>query len=186
MAENWNACTTCTYLSPSPGFFAPFFIASVSALMVSTVQIQMMDRLNEGLSLHTMHICTFCAWLNLAKVCGSVLVWNTCATCIFLRCLHRSTSIGLLMVAQRKGALNIHCILARFMYIWDQHMHAPELYCLTFGAEPASGLGQSSTADQPWMAHGGDFSRTSKCPFPRTSEWAISKDLWIGISANFH
>ena len=24
-----------------------------------------------------------------------------------------------------------------------------ELYCLTFGAEPASGLGQSSTADQP-------------------------------------
>jgi len=35
-------------------------------------------------------------------------------------------------------------------------MHAPELYCLTFGAEPASGLGQSSTADQPWMAHGGN------------------------------
>ena len=26
-------------------------------------------------------------------------------------------------------------------------MHAPELYCLTFGAEPAYGLGQSSTAD---------------------------------------
>ena len=40
------------------------------------------------------------------------------------------------------------------MHIWDQHIHAPELYCLTFGAEPASGLGQSSTADQPWMAHG--------------------------------
>jgi len=35
-------------------------------------------------------------------------------------------------------------------------MHAPELYCLTFSAEPASGLGQSSTADQPWMAHGGN------------------------------
>ena len=33
------------------------------------------------------------------------------------RRLHRSTSDGLLMVAQRKGALNIHCILARFMYI---------------------------------------------------------------------
>ena len=28
-------------------------------------------------------------------------------------------------------------------------MDAPELYCRTFGAEPASGLGQSSTADQP-------------------------------------
>jgi len=58
--------------------------------MASAPQIQMMDRLNEGWSLHTMHICTFCAWLNLAKVCGSVLVWNTCTTCIFLRCLHRS------------------------------------------------------------------------------------------------
>jgi len=38
-----------------------FIIASVSALMVSAVQIQMMDRLNEGWSLHTMHICTICA-----------------------------------------------------------------------------------------------------------------------------
>ena len=35
-------------------------------------------------------------------------------------------------------------------------MDAPELYFLTFGAEPASGHGQSSTADQPWMAHGGN------------------------------
>jgi len=163
-----------------------FIIASVSTLMVSTVQIQMMDCLNEGLSLHTMCICTFCAWLNPAKVCGSVLVWNTCTICIFLRRLHRSTSDGLLMVAQRKGALNIHCILARSMHIWDQHMYAPELYCQTFSAEPASGLGQSSTADQPWIAHGGNFPRTSKYPFPRTSKWAMSKDLWIGISGNFH
>ena len=38
-----------------------FIIASVSTLMVSAVQIQMMDRLNEGLSLYTMYICTFCA-----------------------------------------------------------------------------------------------------------------------------
>ena len=34
---------------------------------------------------------------------------------------------------------------------------SPELFGLTFSAEPASGLGQSSTADQPWMAHGGIF-----------------------------
>jgi len=65
-----------------------------------------------------------------------------------------NTLDGLLMVAQRKGAYKIHCIFARFMHIWDQHMYAPQLRCLTFGAEPASGLGQSSTADQPWMAHG--------------------------------
>jgi len=38
-----------------------FIIASVSALIVSAVQIQMMDCLNEGWSLYTMHICTFCA-----------------------------------------------------------------------------------------------------------------------------
>ena len=107
--------------------FLHFIIASVSALMVSTVQIQMMDCLNEG-SLHTMYISTFCAWLNLATACGSFLLWNTCTTCIFLRHLQTSTSDGLLMVAQRKGALNIHCILARFMHIWDQHMHAPELF----------------------------------------------------------
>jgi len=67
-----------------------FIIASVSAITVSAVQIQMMDRLNEEWSLHTMYICTFCAWLKPAKVCGSVLVWNTCTTCIFLRHLHRS------------------------------------------------------------------------------------------------
>jgi len=71
MAENGNACMTCAYLIPTPGFFAPFFIASVSVLMVSAVQIQMMDRLNEGWSLYTMYICTFCAWLNPAKVCSS-------------------------------------------------------------------------------------------------------------------
>jgi len=38
-----------------------FIIASVSALMVSAVQIQMMDCLNEGWSLYTKYICTFCA-----------------------------------------------------------------------------------------------------------------------------
>ena len=181
-----NTYTTCAHLSPTPGSLFHFSIASVSALLVSAVQIQMMDRLNEGFSLHTMYICTFCVWLNPAKVCSSVLVWNTYTTCIFLRRLQRSTSGGLLMVTQRKGALNIHCILARFIHIWDQHMYAPELYCLTFGAEPASGLGQSSTADQPWMAHGGNFPRTSRCPFPRNSKWAMSKDIWIGISGNFH
>ena len=42
------------------------------------------------------------------------------------------------------------------MHIWDQHIYAPELYCLAFSTESASGLGQSSTADQPWMAHGGN------------------------------
>ena len=60
---------------------------------------------------------------------------------------------GLLMVTQRKGALNIHRIFARFMHVCDQFMNAPELYCLTFGAQPASGFGQSSTATEiPYLA----------------------------------
>jgi len=65
-----------------------------------------------------------------------------------------NASDGLLMFAQRKGAYYIHRIFAHFMHIFDQNMHATELYCLAFSAEPISGLGQSSTADQPWMAHG--------------------------------
>jgi len=39
MAENGNTCTTCAYLSRTHGFFAPFYFASVSALMVSAVQL---------------------------------------------------------------------------------------------------------------------------------------------------
>ena len=36
------------------------------------------------------------------------------------------------------------------MHIWDQHINAPELYCLTFCAEPASGLG----SPPPLINHG--------------------------------
>jgi len=60
------------------------------------------------------------------------------------------------------------------MHIWDQYMDAPELHCLTFGAEPASGLGQSSTADQPWMAHGDN----SMGPF----EWSLIYIRWEVLS----
>jgi len=42
MVENGNACMIRAYLSPTPGFFAPFIIVSVSTLTVSAVQIQTM------------------------------------------------------------------------------------------------------------------------------------------------
>ena len=48
MAENGIACTTCAYLSPILASLLHFIIASVSALVVNAVQIQMMDHLNEG------------------------------------------------------------------------------------------------------------------------------------------
>jgi len=54
-------------------------------------------------------------------------------------------------------------------------MHAPELYCLIFGAEPASGLGQSSTADQPWMAHG--------CNMTGPFKWS---HIYIGLNVLSH
>jgi len=89
MAENWNACTTCAYLSPTPDFFAPFYCCQCLCPYGQCCSDTNDGRLNEGWSLHTMYICTWYAWLNPAKACGSVLVWNTCTTCIFLRSLHR-------------------------------------------------------------------------------------------------
>jgi len=90
MAENWNACTTCAYLNPTPGFFAPFYYCQFLYPYGQRCSDTNDGRLNEGWSLHTIYICTFCAWLNPEKACSSVLVWDTCTTCILLRCLHRS------------------------------------------------------------------------------------------------
>jgi len=90
MAENGNACMTCAYLSPTPGFFAPFYYCQCLCPYSQRCSDTKDGCLNEGWSLHTMYICIFCAWLNPAKVCCSVLVWNTCTRCIFLRRLHRS------------------------------------------------------------------------------------------------
>jgi len=86
-----NACTTCAYLSPTPGFFAPFYYNQCLCPYGQRCSDTNDGCLNEGWSLHTMYICgTFYAWLNPAKACGSVLVWNTYTTCIFLRRLNRS------------------------------------------------------------------------------------------------
>jgi len=90
MEENGNACMTCTYLSPTPGFFAPFYYCQCLCPYGQRCSNTNDGHLNEGWSLHTMYICTFWAWLNLTKVCGSLLVRNTSTTCIFLRLLHRS------------------------------------------------------------------------------------------------
>jgi len=74
MAENGNACTTCTYLSPTPDFFAPFYYCQCLCPYGQRCSDTNDGRLNEGWSLYTMYICTFYAWLNPAKACGSVLV----------------------------------------------------------------------------------------------------------------
>jgi len=144
MAENGNACTTCGYLSLTPGFFAPFYYCQclcpsgqrcsntndgsferrlVSAYNVYLHILCMIEpdkgtRFSSSVKhLHNMH---------LSAPSPQIQIWTT------------NTWDGLLMVAQRKGASNIHRILARFMHIWDQHMYAPEIYCPTFSAEPAS------------------------------------------------
>ena len=89
MAENGNACTTCAYLSPTPGFLAPFYYCQCLCPFGQRCSNTNDGRLSKWWCLHTMNICTFCAWLNPAQACGSVLVRNTCTTCI-LRRLHRS------------------------------------------------------------------------------------------------
>jgi len=151
MPENGNTCTTCAHLSPTPGFFAPFYYCQC---LCPYINGQRCSDTNDGLFERRV-VSVYNAYLHILWMIepGKDIRFSSSVKNLhsmhLSRRLHRSTSDGLLMVAQRKGALNMHCILARFMHIWDQHMYAPELYCLTFGDEPASGLGQSSTADQP-------------------------------------
>jgi len=78
-----NACTTCACLSPTPGFFNPFYYCQCLCPYGQRCSDTNDGRLNEGWSLHKMYICTFYALFNLTKACGSVLVWNTGTTCIF-------------------------------------------------------------------------------------------------------
>ena len=92
-----------------------FIIVSVFALMVSAVQIQIMDCLNEGWSLYTMYICMIEPGKDI-RFSSSVKHLHNMHLSAPSPQIH-NTLDGLLMVAQRKGALNIHCILARFMHI---------------------------------------------------------------------
>jgi len=88
------------------------------------------------------------------------------------------------MVTRTKGAHYTPRIFARFMHIRARYMHAPQFYCLTFGAESTSSLAQSSTADQPWMAHGGNTMGPFKWSHTYV-RWDVSENiLWEFLSSS--
>ena len=58
MAENGNAYTTCAYLSPTPGFFAPFYYCQCLCPYGQRCSDTNDGRLNKGWSLHTIFVCT--------------------------------------------------------------------------------------------------------------------------------
>ena len=111
------ASTTCAYLSPTPGFFAPFYYCQCLCPYG-----QRCSDTNDGLferrvvSVYNVYLHILCMIEPGKDIWFSSSVKNLHNMHLSRR-LHRSTSDGLLMVAQRKGVFNIHCILARFMHI---------------------------------------------------------------------
>ena len=93
-----------------------WLIASVSALMVSAVQIQIMVFERRVVSVYKAFLYILCM-IEPGKDIRFSSSLKHLHNMHLSRRLHRSTSDGLLMVAQRKGAFNIHCILARFVHI---------------------------------------------------------------------
>ena len=94
MAEKENAYTTCAYLSPTPGFFAPFYY-----LQCLCPYGQRFSNTNDG-SFERSVVSAYNAYLHILcliepgkgiRFSSSV---KTRTTCIFLRRLHRSTSDG--------------------------------------------------------------------------------------------
>jgi len=65
MAKNGNACMTSEYLSPTPGFFAPYLVRNFWPC--TQRHWNMNDgRLNGRWSLHSIHVCPFDARFNSA------------------------------------------------------------------------------------------------------------------------
>ena len=113
MAENGNTCTTCAYLSPTAGFFAPCYYCQClfpDRQRCSDTNYGLFERRVVSVCNAYLHIlCMIEPGKDIRFSSGVKHLYNMHLS----RRLHRSTSDGLLMFAQRKGALNIHCILAR-------------------------------------------------------------------------
>ena len=117
MTENGNACTTCTYLSPTPDFFVPFYYSQCLCPYG-----QRCSDTNDALFERRV-VSVYNAYLHILCMIEPVIGIRFSSSVKHLynmhlsRRLHRSTSDGLLMVAQKKGVSNIHCILVRFIHI---------------------------------------------------------------------
>ena len=105
MTENGNACTTCAYLSPTPGFFAPFYCCQCLCPYGKPC-----SDTNDGLFERRV-VSVYNAYLHILCMIepGKDIRFSSSVKHLhnmhLSRRLHRSTSGGLLMVAQRKGAV---------------------------------------------------------------------------------
>ena len=122
MAVNGNACT-CAYLSPTPGFFAPFYyrqclcphgqrcsdtndgVFERRVVSVYNVYLHILCMIEPGKDIRFSSSMKHLHNMHLSALSPQIQIRTT------------NTLDGLFMVAQRKGALSIHRILARFMHI---------------------------------------------------------------------
>ena len=123
MTENVNAFTTCAYLSPTPGFFFPFYYCQCLCPYG-----QRCSDTNDG-SFERRVVSAYNVYLHILCMIEAGKGMRFSSSVKYLHNMHLSapspqiqirttnTSDGLLMVAQRKGALNIHCTLVRFTHI---------------------------------------------------------------------
>ena len=103
-------CTTCVYLSPTPDFFAVFyycqFLCPYGQRCADT---------NDGLFERRV-VSVYNAYLHILYMIepGKDIRFSSGVKHLYnmhlSRRLHRSTSDGLLMVAQRKGSLNTYTV----------------------------------------------------------------------------
>ena len=145
-----------------------------------------------------LYIQCISAHFNPAKVCGSVLVWNTCTTSIFLRRLHRSKYEQPIRWMDywwyvKERALKTYTVFWHASCISEISICMRLKYIVQHSAlnPPQTVLYRWSTMDgERWQFDGTlqmvPHLHSMGGPFPRTLKWAMPKDLWIGISGNFH
>ena len=121
MAENRNAFTKYTYLSPKNGFFGPFYYCqclcpygqrcsdpndgSFERRAAYNVHQHILCMIEPGKDIRFSSSVKHLYNMHLSALSSQIQIQTT------------NTSDGLLMDAQRKGAENLHRILTRFMHI---------------------------------------------------------------------
>jgi len=108
MAENGNACTTCAYLSPTPGFFAPFYYCQCfcpygqrsdtndgsferRVVSVYNVYLHILCMIEPGKGIWFSSSAKHLHNVHLSALSQQIQIWTT------------NTLDGLLTIAQRKG-----------------------------------------------------------------------------------
>jgi len=110
MAENGNACTTCAYLSPTPGFFAPFYycqcLCPYGQRCSDTNDGSFERRVVSAYNVYLHILCVIEPGKGMWFSSNVKHLHNTHLSALSpqIQIQTTNTSDGLLMVAQRKGA----------------------------------------------------------------------------------